>query len=477
MRLRVPVLSILSIIFYSAWRWDFVFLVVLSAAVDFIAAIVIDKRDKPSQKKFILLISLAINLGLLVFFKYTQFLYDSLFDVSNLVFLPLGIDPPIAARSFDILLPIGISFYTFQSISYTIDVYRGNLKPTNNFLVFFAYVSLWPQLIAGPILRASEVIPQLENPVTPSRELFLSGLQRVVIGLTKKVVVADTLAIIVDRMYANTVEEILVMSAAEIWLAAFLFGFQIYMDFSAYSDIAIGSGRMVGIKFPENFNWPYMSRSPKDFWQRWHISLSSWIRDYVYLPILHRRSKTVSTGGLEIDSRNGGLHRTWALYMTWFLMGLWHGANWTFALWGLYHATIILVYRLIKNQMGAWEGPKKAVGLWREFTWLATLFPMMAGWLFFRSQSLEQLLAFLSRLAEPNAYLMFQTHRLVYYAVCLGLIVAMRVLYRVYQDTIIERVRERPVLWNSGIFAINTGMILALIIFLRPVKQFIYFQF
>ena len=264
-----------SLIFYGFWKIEFIPVLLLSVVVDWLVAQKMVKSKK--QKKFLfLLVSLITNLGLLFYFKYLIFFAESSVGFANLLGAELD---PFALK---IILPLGISFYTFQTISYTVDVYRGFIKPERNFILFACYVTFFPQLVAGPILRASEVMPQFANRPIFTLNYIFTGIRLILIGLFLKTVLADNLSILVDSGFSMEVENI---SALDVWTLAFLFGFQIYFDFSGYSFIALGSARMMGIIFPNNFDFPYVSSSPKEFWQRWHISLSSWIRDYLYLPL------------------------------------------------------------------------------------------------------------------------------------------------------------------------------------------------
>ncbi len=463
LRWRPWVLASLSLFFYAMWRWDFCFLLIFSAAVDYLCAGRIHVSDRARTRRQWLLLSLVTNLGLLLFFKYTYFFSDnfsafaSLFGYTGHGVRDLGLS---------IVLPLGISFYTFQTISYTIDVYRRVIEPTRNFPVFFTYVTFWPQLIAGPILRASEVIPQLLAPSRFRREFLVSGSLIVLAGLFKKVVLADSISGLVDLAFARDVAE---LSALDVWAATILFGFQIYFDFSGYSDIAIGSARMIGINFPKNFDWPYLATSPRDFWQRWHISLSSWIRDYLYLPLTGQPFQSRSEGGIAVASKSDATSRTLALFATWFIMGLWHGAAWTFALWGLYHAAWVYAYR--------------SMGVWRRFAesspWPARglmFLVAMAGWIPFRAQSLDQTLTMYGKLLNPFAYglslrVIAGRSYLVAFLLTFGLFLLFWIRERIQWQDLPSAIRI-PVL--VGVVSLMTVAILTL---QRPISQFIYFQF
>ena len=462
-RWRLGLLGVSSILFYCMWRWEFSLLVIFSASVDFIVAKQIYKSDRVKYRRFWLLISLIINIGLLIFFKYTYFIYDNMYLLGTAADISMRFPQDIGIR---IILPLGISFYTFQTISYSIDVYRRVVEPARNFPVFLTYVAFWPQLVAGPILRANEVIPQLESYRKFNIENINNGILRILIGLFKKVCIADTIALFVDTAFSMQPGS---LNAFDIWTAAFLFGFQIYFDFSGYSDIAIGSARMLGIHFPNNFNWPYLSTSPKEFWKRWHISLSSFIRDYFYLPLTGQKYKTTSTGGISIAVSRKGT-QAGALFITWFIMGLWHGASWNFAVWGIYHAFLIFLFKLIRFNR---------LFLYLENTpiaWGVMLFSIMAGWIPFRSHSLIQTASMVTTILDPMQYnvsglkLDMAAHITV-----VGLILGMMImnwLFNVYKDQYIKSVFSLPVL----ILFISV-MVLGILIYLQPVRNFIYFQF
>jgi D-alanyl-lipoteichoic acid acyltransferase DltB (MBOAT superfamily) len=462
-RLRLWLLVAASIGFYSMWRWEFSLLVLFSACVDYVAAGRIAASESPGIRRRWLAASLGVNLGLLVAFKYTYFIYDNV----RLLASAGGTDlPALQDLGLRIVLPLGISFYTFQTISYTIDVYRRVIPPTRSLVSFLCYVTFWPQLIAGPVLRAGEVIPQLEaRRIFRARDLWL-GFGLVVVGLFKKVVLADGLAPMVDDAFARDPAD---LNALDVWVAAFLFGFQIYFDFSGYSDVAIGSARMLGLVFPRNFDWPYLATSPREFWTRWHISLSSWIRDYLYAPLTGRPFHTRSVGGIGEATRSDPSRRHTALLLTWFIMGLWHGAAWTFAVWGLYHAALILLYRAVPV-LAAF--PERRPRL----AWMLLLPLTMAGWIPFRAQSLEQALTLMGHLIDPRAY------RIAGHAVPLGaylwagiVLAAMLAIH-----AILRRDHRSPFpAWARSVAATaaTAVMVCAILVCLRAAKQFIYFQF
>jgi D-alanyl-lipoteichoic acid acyltransferase DltB (MBOAT superfamily) len=466
-RWRQPVLCVLSLAFYAMWRWDFTLLVVFSAVVDYVCSLFIGATQDPRRRKAWLLVSLVINFSLLIGFKYTYFLWDNVRVLAGAAGLEL---PPLQDMGVDILLPLGISFYTFQTVSYTVDCYRGVIRPTKDFVLFLTYVMFWPQLIAGPVLRADEVIPGLLRERRWNAAWGAEGVALVVAGLFKKVVLADNLSPLVDEAFALPAGA---LTAPDTWVANALFGFQIYFDFSGYSDIAIGSALLLGLRFPDNFDWPYMARSPREFWARWHISLSSWIRDYLYLPLTGERFQTHSTGGIAVaagtPSRASESRRNGALLLTWFIMGLWHGAAWTFALWGLYHATLILLYRLVKPLR---ELPERFPVL----AWLVMLPLAMAGWIAFRAQDMSQALAMFGRILTPSAYTLrgrgVDMYAYFWAAAITAGMTALWLLRRRARDAQDSAPVPRPVLAVS--LAVMT---FAVLLCMRQVKQFIYFQF
>ncbi len=274
---KMWMLLIASCVFYGFWRWEFLSVMFISALTDYFTAIEIGKTPLENKKKrrFFLGVTLLVNLGLLFYFKYLYFLTENI----NLSMDWLYIDYQLPL--YKIILPFGISFYTFETISYTVDVYRGLIKPEKKFIHYALFVTFFPKLVAGPIQRASELIEQLKNKPNFNWGFIIYGFERILLGLFLKVVLADNIAPFVDEGFALPTNS---LSALDVWTLGFLFGFQIYFDFSAYSHIALGAAQMMGIKIPENFNYPYIASSFKDFWKRWHISLSSWIRDYLYLP-------------------------------------------------------------------------------------------------------------------------------------------------------------------------------------------------
>lgn len=360
--LRYLAISAASLIFYGWWDWRFLGLLLGTGSLDFAAALLMVRF--PRLRKAILWASIVANLGAICFFKYLGFGLEQL----GLVF-----DIPPAAHDWahQIVLPVGISFYTFASMSYTIDVYRGQLEPVRDPLQFCAFLSMFPHLVAGPIVRGSELLPQLETPGHFSRANRLAGLQRVAWGFVKKVVVADQLAPTVNDAFSASPDVGLGW-----WAVVVLFAIQIFCDFSGYCDIACGIVQWMGYRFPENFLHPYSALGFRDFWSRWHVTLSSWFRDYLYVPM----------GG----SRRGRVRTTFNLMMTMLLSGLWHGASWTFVAWGVFHGLLLIAERFVAgvgapvNDASRWRRPRRLA------LWMLTFACVCVGWALFRSTSMDQ---------------------------------------------------------------------------------------
>ena len=369
-------LLVASYIFYGYWDWRFNFLLLTSTVVNFWVGQRIHASNDQKQRKFLLFISVAVNLGILGFFKYFNFFIDS--AVSLLA--AIGFEPNLPVLR--VILPVGISFYTFQTMSYTIDIYRDKLEPTENFIDFALFVSFFPQLVAGPIERAKNLLPQISKPRHMTRENVLSGLNLVLLGFFKKVAIADTLAPIVENIFASPEG----MSSGQLWTGVYAFTFQIYGDFSGYTDIARGIARILGFELMENFNAPYLSRNITEFWRRWHISLSTWLRDYLYIPL----------GG----NRRGRARTYTNLMITMFLGGLWHGAAWNFVVWGLLHGIYLAGHRMIlrgKKPDLSWPGTFH--GWAGDIIKIFLTFHLVAlTWVLFRSPDFPSALVYLKGL-------------------------------------------------------------------------------
>ncbi len=354
---RWILLLIASYYFYMCWKPEYIILIFTSTVIDYVAALKM-YSSKGNKRKLWLLMSLISNLGILFFFKYANFFSSNINDVFNLVTFKI----PYSTY----LLPVGISFYTFQTLSYSIDVYQGKLKPQKHFGKFALFVSFFPQLVAGPIERATHLLPQFDKNFDFDRERVFSGLRLMLWGLFKKVVIADRLSVYVNTVYNNVGDY---QGFPLIW-ATYFFAFQIYCDFSGYSDIAIGAARVMGFDLMKNFNVPYISKSIKEFWARWHISLSTWFRDYLYIPI----------GGNKVSKNRWYLN----LMIVFVVSGFWHGANWTFIVWGFLHGLYLILAIVI--------GKKFSINnsfFGRTLKIFITFHLVVFAWIFFRANSMS----------------------------------------------------------------------------------------
>jgi alginate O-acetyltransferase complex protein AlgI len=334
-----------SYYFYMCWRVEYILLIVTSTMVDYWAGLKMSEKVTQKERKPYLWLSLLVNLGLLFYFKYYGFFVgnlNELFSQFNLL---------INFQYMNILLPVGISFYTFQTLSYSIDIYRGNAKAEKHLGYFALYVTYFPQLVAGPIERSTRLLPQLRNKPKVSKEDIKFGVNKILLGFFKKLVIADNLAPYVNETYGNLEGS----NGTQVYLATLFFGFQIFCDFSGYTDIAMGSARLMGVKLMENFKRPLWQSNLSDFWARWHISLTTWIRDYIYVP-LRRAGK---------DVRGNTLYAAFSTIFIMVIIGFWHGASWTFIVFGLAHGALLILQRLTKPlPIFVWMRSKKFTLWW-----------------------------------------------------------------------------------------------------------------
>jgi alginate O-acetyltransferase complex protein AlgI len=440
-RMRDVILLVASYFFYMSWNWMYAGLILLSTVVDYCVGRMLAVEKRSRVRKAVLIFSLTANLGLLGLFKYFNFFVDTAVGVGSL----LGLNLSFVHHEF--LLPVGISFYTFQTMSYTIDVYRRRIEYEPDFLKFAVFVSFFPQLVAGPIVRATQFLPQLHRTPLISSERFQSGLLLVFRGLTKKIVIADLLAALgVDAVFAAPAE----YSSLTLLLALYGYSFQIYNDFSGYSDIAIGAARMMGYDLPMNFNRPYLATNVREFWTRWHITLSTWLRDYLYIPL----------GGNQGSKRT----TTRNLMVTMLLGGLWHGAALNFVLWGAWHGLLLILAR-----------GRSRTGV--DGSWLRTIgarilcFHLITfSWLLFRVDSLDILLDYLSGLAALSGGTVLQP---AFFAVLL-LASAAHFMPKAWLDAQLVRLTKLPVPIQGAGYAtlllVFSGLSLG-------TPAFIYFQF
>lgn len=438
-----------SYVFYGWWDYRFLSLIILSTVVDYFAGSLIHASGHRPQKKMFLVASILFNLGVLGFFKYYNFFVDSWIEL----FSSIGYEIE-SVWTLNIILPVGISFYTFQTMSYSIDIYRGKLKPTRDFIAFAAFVSFFPQLVAGPIERATNLLPQILNKRSFNYQRGVQGLKLILWGMFKKVVIADSLAPMVNDIF-NGYENV---SGGTLWLGLIYFSFQIYCDFSGYSDIAIGTAKLFGIELMSNFKFPYFSRNIGEFWRRWHISLSTWFRDYLYIPL----------GGSKMSKwlslRN--------IFIIFIVSGFWHGANWTFIIWGAIHATLYIPYFLLgtnRKYLSSVVAEDRYLPSIKEiFQMGITFFGVMLSWAFFRSENIAAAIKYLDRMfSDFSIYTDYKTG--VVYVVML-----------VFIDWLIRADERNFTIGTSKV--INLAIYTALSIFIisyffAPKQSFIYFQF
>ncbi len=441
---RITLLLAASYLFYGAWDWRFTGLLMLSTVVDYTVGRRLEVTDDARRRKRLLIISMAVNLGILGFFKYFGFFVDSFANLMDN--LGLGVTPPV----LQIVLPVGISFYTFQTMAYTIDVYHRRISATHDFLAFATYVAFFPQLVAGPIERAERLLPQLENPADRlTADDIRTGLALILLGLFKKVAIADALAPYVEQAFSSPDE----LGWIAVLGGVYAFAFQIYADFSGYSDIARGSARLLGVRLVRNFEQPYLSRNITEFWRTWHISLSEWLRDYLYIPL----------GG----NRRGPRRTTINLFATMLLGGLWHGAAWTFVFWGALHGTYLAVHRTWRGSVATDRLPR--IGeVWKV---VATFNLVCLAWVFFRADGFGNALDVLARIASlaDGAFVTDGLVLLIIGAVAMTLI-------DIEQRRTGHHVPhlERPAVRGS---LVGVAVVAILLFAGQPAVPFLYFQF
>lgn len=450
---RTPVqrnlfIVIASYLFYGWWDYRFLLLLAFTTACGFFSGILLERHeDNRPLRRFILWANVIVNLGILAIFKYLNFFVDSLAHL----LAPMGIT--LDSVTLDLILPVGISFYTFQTLGYTIDVYRNKIQATRNALAFFAFISFFPQLVAGPIERAANLLPQFLTIRRFNYQSAVAGMRRILWGLFKKVVIADNCAVLANGIFS----EYETAGAVNLWFGALYFTFQIYGDFSGYSDIAIGTARLFGINMTENFSLPYFSRDIAEFWRRWHISLTSWFRDYVYIPL----------GGSRVK-KSKIVRNTFIVFLT---SGLWHGANTVFIAWGFYHAVLFLP-SIITGRRRRIREPATVL---KETALMGfTFILVMIGWVIFRAGNMETALNYI-RLMFTD----FTPHAAMWGKICLS-----GIIFLVGAEWLTRR-RECPLDFDdTGIFRYRFArwtvyyILFMLVMVMEPSsQQFIYFQF
>jgi alginate O-acetyltransferase complex protein AlgI len=443
-------LLVASYVFYGYWDWRFCFLLTLTTVVDYYMGHQIFSASDPKKKKIFLITSLVFNLGILGFFKYCNFFISSFQDLcavfgSNVDFLHLNI-----------LLPVGLSFYVFHNISYIIDVYRKEIEPVSDIVDFGLFVVFFPQLVAGPIGKATIMIPQLTKKLQPNKAQIKSAIALIIMGLFRKVMIGDTSGRFVDHVFGD----LETYKSFELICALVLFSVQIYADFSGYSLIAMGTAKLFGVELQDNFKQPYLSRNITEFWRRWHISLSSWLRDYLY----------ISLGG----NRKSKLRTYLNLFITMLLGGLWHGASWNFVIWGGLHGVYLAIHKLMLSNQQHPSGKIEHFNFRNVLQILFTYFLVLFTWLFFRSTSWESTSLFFSKIfhwenSEYTLWFIKMTATFVFFTLVMDLFE-----YKSGQYDFILSIKSKPLLYG-----LLTGLLVLTLCFMFQTKPapFIYFKF
>lgn len=444
-----------SYVFYGWWDWRFLLLIAITSLCSFGSGLLLEHyKGQRRRQQLVSAANIVLNLGILGVFKYYNFF------VENLDALFGAIGWHLDWVTMQIILPVGISFYTFQALSYTIDVYQKKLPATHDIVEFFAYISFFPQLVAGPIERATNLLPQFQRDRQFDYAKAVDGCRQMLWGFLKKLVIADNCAVVVNEYWNQYAE----LPGLTLFLLGVLFTFQIYCDFSGYSDIAIGCARLFGFNLMRNFNYPYFSRSIPEFWRRWHISLTTWFRDYIYFPL----------GGSRCNKwkiiRN--------VYIVWALSGLWHGANWTFVCWGLFHATLLVIYNLLDINTKY----KNVVAYGRYLPTLkealqiaSTFFLVVIGWIIFRAETMTQAVEYLSAMVTNKFFGSIPQNGITYLCYGIALLVVewlQRDKQHALQFTNIKPFNYRLVRW--GVYYL---ILIIITIYAGSSQTFIYFQF
>jgi D-alanyl-lipoteichoic acid acyltransferase DltB (MBOAT superfamily) len=456
LKLQNFLIVVASYVFYGWWDWRFLSLILFSTIVDYLVGRGLEKQENITKRKLLLWASIIVNLGFLGFFKYYNFFLDNFVEAFSFF------GHPINPQGLNVILPVGISFYTFQTLSYSIDVYKRKLKPTKDFVAFMAFVSFFPQLVAGPIERATHLLPQFYKKRTFEYDKAVDGLRQILWGLFKKIVIADNAAQIANEIFNNSAD----YSGSTLVLGALFFTFQIYGDFSGYSDIAIGTSRLFGFDLMQNFNFPYFSRDIAEFWRRWHISLSTWFRDYLYIPLGGSR------GGTWMKVRN--------TFIIFIVSGFWHGANWTFIIWGALNAVYFLPLLLLgKNRVNTntvAEG--RFLPSVKEFFQMGVTFSLtVLAWVFFRAENVGHALSYLSTIFSKSIISIPHFNGIRHGLETVILIIIFIIIEWIGRNEQfalgrINLIINRPIRW-----AIYITIIIALFSFTGEQQQFIYFQF
>jgi D-alanyl-lipoteichoic acid acyltransferase DltB (MBOAT superfamily) len=451
-RIQNGILLVSSYFFYANWDWRFLFLLIFSTLLDYFTGIKMSDAKHQATKKFWFWLSIFVNLGFLVVFKYFNFFTESL----SRAFDKLGLH--LNPWTLKVILPVGISFYTFHGLSYVIDIYKGRIKAEKNFIDYAVFVSFFPLLVAGPIERATHLLPQIQKKRIFDFTKAADGLRQILWGLCKKVIIADQCAVWANQIFNDSMS----YSGSTLVLGAVFFTFQIYADFSGYSDIALGTARLFGIELLRNFAFPYFSRDIAEFWRRWHISLSSWFRDYLYIPL----------GG----SKGGTLTKIRNTFIIFLISGFWHGANWTFIIWGLLNAFYILpsiVFNTNRHHLDI-VANGKIIPTFKEVLAMGITFSLtVLAWIFFRAESVSHAIHYLSKIFSKSLFT-FPSVWPVELFVFLLLFVVIEWLGREDQYALEKRLTHLPRVLRWTIYYV---LVFAIFYFAGSDQQFIYFQF
>ncbi len=449
-------LLIASYTFYGWWDWRFLFLMLFSSCIDYFVGLQLSKTEAPKTRKALLLLSVFMNIGFLGFFKYYNFFAESFTDAFTLLGVPFTVD------RLAIILPVGISFYTFQTMSYTIDVHRKKMPATKDAISFFAFISFFPQLVAGPIERATNLLPQFFAKRKFDYHYAAEGAKQMLWGLFKKMVIADNCAMIASAIYENHE----VMPGGTLWLGAILFHFQWYCDFSGYSDIAIGTAKLFGFRLSQNFAYPFFSRDIAEFWRRWHISLSTWFRDYLYIPLGGSRGSTANT------IRN--------IFIIFIVSGFWHGANWTFIVWGAIHAFYFVPYFLLGRNRNHLE----VVAMHSTFpklkelgAMLFTFFLTTIAWVVFISEDLKNAISYLKGMFTRMPILEIDTDLRTTFLIAITMILFLIVMeWQGRRETYAIEVfwKRKPKVMRLALYY---GLAMTIFLLAGKQQEFVYFQF
>jgi len=451
-------LLISSYIFYAFWDWRFLFLLIFVSVLSYSIALIIQKAERKEQKKKWLITGISINLLVLAYFKYFNFFVDSFIDL----FTTFGIS--LQKTTLEIILPIGISFYIFLSLSYIIDVYWEKLKAEKNLIDVLLTLGFFPILLAGPIQRPITLLPQIKSKRIFHYQSAVDGLRQILWGLFKKIVIADNAAVQVNYIFSNYES----LDGSMLLLGAFYFAFQIYGDFSGYSDIAIGTARLLGFNLMQNFNYPYFSKNIGEFWKRWHISLSNWLNEYLFLPISYSLARKLSQRkylGIRADKINYSI----AITVTFFLCGLWHGANWTFIIWGLLYAFYLIFALFTKNSKKRFK-KKLRLDKLPIIPIIITFTLTSLGWIFFRADNLAQAFGYIERLFSASLFTLPDRSRTLYFIIAF---IIVEWLQRKKQHGLeIDNIKITALRWS-----VYYLIIFVILNFSGSQQEFIYFQF